>query len=378
MDATHQTYTVNIVPRSPAIAPPSGERALKRMRVYTSISLATVVLVFCGVVLLQTSHPALVAAVIVTSLVTTAYAVFWENGAPLALTIATFVVSTSAWVATVALGELPGPYFFVALAFGIFGFTRRRARWARAFAAALVVGIAPVIGAALLGSDIKVYAYIAAVIAALVASFGLFALNRYGFNLYLEIDDARRVGAELAVVQERYRFAADLHDIQGHTLHVIRLKMQLADKLLDRDPDSAHAHLREAQELIAETLADTRSLAFGDRHVAFASELANAEALLIAAGIDWSVTGSLPRGTHDELFGLVMREATTNILRHAQATAVSVDLAPGRISIVNDGSPRTGRTLSGLATLSERFDAVGGSLRTDSANGTFTTTAEAT
>ena len=220
-------------------------------------------------------------------------------------------------------------------------------------------------------------AYVATVLAALFGSFGLFALNRYGFNLYLEIDDARRVAAELAVVQERYRFAADLHDIQGHTLHVIRLKTQLADKLLDRDPVAAHAQLQEAQELIAQTLAETRSLAFGDRHIAFASELANAEALLVAAGIDWTVSGSLPRGAHDELFGLVMREATTNVLRHAQATTVAVTLEPGRISIVNDGSARTGRTLSGLARLAERFEAVGGTLRTTTADGTFTTTAEA-
>ena len=72
-----------------------------------------------------------------------------------------------------------------------------------------------------------------------------------------------------------------------------------------------------------------------------------------------------------------MREATTNILRHAQATAVAVTLEPGRISIVNDGSAHTGRTLSGLARLAERFAAVGGALRTTTQDGTFTTTAEA-
>jgi len=224
---------------------------------------------------------------------------------------------------------------------------------------------------------LNVLPYLTAAVAGWLGTLLAFGLNRYGFNLYLEIDAARRVSAELAVAEERYRFAADLHDIQGHTLHVIRLKTQLADKLLDRDPVSAHAQLQEAQELIAQTLAETRSLAFGDRHIAFASELANAEALLVAAGIDWTVSGSLPRGAHDELFGLVMREATTNILRHAQATTVAVTLEPGRISIVNDGSARTGRTLSGLARLAERFEAVGGTLRTTTLDGTFTTTAEA-
>ena len=285
--------------RSTETAPPSGERALGRMRTYTSISLVGVVVMFAAFVLLQPTPPSLIAAVIITGLVTIAYAVFWENGAPLPLTIATLATSTGTWVATIALGELPGTYFFVAIAFGILAFRRRRSRWLRYLLTAIAVGVVPVVVAVALGSEIVATAYVTTVLAALFGSFGLFALNRYGFNLYLEIDDARRVAAELAVVQERYRFAADLHDIQGHTLHVIRLKTQLADKLLDRDPAAAHVQLQEAQDLIAQTLADTRSLAFGDRHVAFASELANAEALLVAAGIDWKVTGTLPRGPHD-------------------------------------------------------------------------------
>ena len=381
VDVTHQTCTVITVTRSPVTAPtsrlPSGERALKRMRTYTSISLAAVVLMFCGIVLVQTTQSSIVIAVIVTSLVTTAYAVFWENGAPLALTIAALVTSTTTWVLTVWLQEPPTSFFYLAIVFGILAFGRRRAPWRRHALFAAVLGVAPILIASLLGSTLAVTAYLSSVAFALIAAFGLFALNRYGFNLYLEIDDARRLAAELAVAQERYRFAADLHDIQGHTLHVIRLKTQLADKLIDRDPAAAHAHLQEAQELIAQTLAETRSLAFGDRHVAFASEFANAEALLVAAGIRWTSTGALSTGPHDALFGLVMREATTNILRHAQATRVTVTLSDGRLEIVNDGSARAARTLSGLATLAARFEAIGGTLRTSSVDGTFTTTAEA-
>ena len=361
----------------PTPRPPSGERALKRMRIYTSVSLGVVVLMFCGIVLVQTTHPALVVTVIITSLVTTAYTVFWENGAPLPLTIAALVTAVGTWTLAVWLQEPPTSFFYTAIVFGILAFGRRRSPWRRHVLFAALVGLAPVAAASLLGSTIPVTAYLTSVAFAIIASFGLFALNRYGFNLYLEIDDARRIAAELAVAQERYRFAADLHDIQGHTLHVIRLKTQLADKLIDRDPAAAHAHLREAQELIAQTLSETRSLAFGDRHVAFASEFANAEALLTAAGIRWSASGTLPLGTHDALFGLVMREATTNILRHAQATHVTVTLSTGRLQIVNDGSPRSARTLSGLATLAARFEAIGGTLRTSSVDGTFTTIAEA-
>ena len=184
------------------------------------------------------------------------------------------------------------------------------------------------------------------------------------------------MSAQLAVAQERYRFAADLHDIQGHTLHVIRLKTQLAAKLMKRDPDVALAHLAEADQLIGDTLANTRSFAFGDRTVSLASELANAKELFAAAGIAWKQSGSAGvAGPHDELLGLVAREATTNILRHAQAKAVTVTVGPGWLSIANDGSPEFTRSLSGLARLAERFAAIGGTLTTSSDGGIFTTEA---
>ena len=82
-----------------------------------------------------------------------------------------------------------------------------------------------------------------------------------------------------------------------------------------------------------------------------------------------------PAAAH-ELFGLVVRETTTNILRHAQPTEVRVELAPGRLRIENDGSPASGRPLSGLARLAERFEAEGGALRTTRDGDRFVTEAE--
>jgi two-component system sensor histidine kinase DesK len=387
MDATRETCTVISV--SPLLKTrtraeprvPSGERALRRMRIYTSISLGVVVLMFFGLTVLQTTSTLLLVMVIVTTIAVTAYSMFWEKGAPLWLTLVALGTSLVSWVTTVVMHELPGTIFLLAVTFAVYAFTERsafgqgRSRWVRPLIVGLLISAAPVVLVSGLPLDAFVPPSFAAIGLAFFATFGLFGLNRFGFNLYLEIDAARRVGAELAVVQERYRFASDLHDIQGQTLHVIRLKTQLADKLLDRDPAAAHEHLREAQQLITETLAGTRSLAFGDRHVALASELANAEALLTAADIEWRVDGTLPLGPHDELFALVVREATTNILRHAQASRVSVTLEPGSVTVTNDGSPATSRSLSGLARLGERFEAAGGALRTASADGIFTTTA---
>jgi two-component system sensor histidine kinase DesK len=128
-----------------------------------------------------------------------------------------------------------------------------RWRWS---ALAIALAVLPV---AVLG-DAKAMAGVAAMT---VAAIAVFRGNRFGFGLYLEIDQARRATADLAVMRERYRFAADLHDIQGQALHVSRLKLQLADKLLDKDPDLARIQVREAEQLIAETIAETSHLAYG-------------------------------------------------------------------------------------------------------------------
>lgn len=199
-------------------------------------------------------------------------------------------------------------------------------------------------------------------------------INRYAWNLTLELDDARQATASLAVMQERFRFAADLHDIQGHTLHVIRLKARLADRLLERDPALARQHLAEIEGLVAETLAETRSLAYGQREVSLSAELANSAALFEAAGIRFTVHGAPPE-EGEELLGLVVREGTTNILRHAQATRVDVRFGDRRILLSNDGAADAEPKLRGLARLAERFRDAGGQLHAAVNKGVFTTEA---
>ena len=352
---------------------------LSRMRRYTTISMVTVVALYGLIPLTYLNNAGLILGVALALVPLLALAFFWEKWPPTWLTIVTLACTFALWGAAVILRDNPVISIVPATAMAIVlaQLTTNRARWIAAGAVALFIP-------AILGlvtnpaEDWRIWFFGTAI--AYLAATGMFLLNQYAWNLYLEIDNSRRTAAQLAVMQERYRFASDLHDIQGHTLHVTRLKIELASKLIDRDPVAAHEQLAEARDLIAETLAGTRSLAFGERHVAVASELANAKELFEAADIRWSVTGehsadqSGPAG-HEELLGLVVREATTNILRHAQATAVTVVLGPHRVHIVNDGSPATTRPLSGLARLGERFQEAGGTLRTVSANGEFRTEA---
>jgi two-component system sensor histidine kinase DesK len=366
------TVTAPTPARHPAA---TAARALSNMHRYTTISMVSIVLFYTLISMLQATHPALQLAMVLTAVPVAALGFFWDRRGPAWLTAVALVCASVVWWATLALTSWPTSVLIVCVVVALVLTQTGRTRWLSWLVGYLYV-LAPVGVAALVSPTTDWLSYVFTSALAYVVSLTVFVLNRYGWNLYLAIDDARRVGAELAVAQERFRFAADLHDIQGHTLHVLKLKTQLVDKLIDRDPVAAHIHLAEAQQLINETLANTRSLAFGERHVAVASELANASELFSAASIGYTVTGKFPPDPNEELFGLLVREATTNILRHAQSTAVTVELGERRVRITNNGSPASPRPLSGLARLAERFERAGGTLRTTTTNDVFVTEAE--
>ncbi|BDZ55310.1 hypothetical protein GCM10025870_23830 [Agromyces marinus] len=199
-----------------------------------------------------------------------------------------------------------------------------------------------------------------------------------------ELDRHRRASAELAVTRERLRFASDLHDIQGHHLQVISLKAELAERLLAIDPDAAREHLHETRLIAQQALEETRHLVAGYREIALDDELENAREVLAAAGARCELrVAALPEDAAVRgALGAVVREATTNILRHAEASEVRIEVESGAdgasLVIVNDGvrvegareagagaGAGSGRVPgSGLAGLRERLAAVGGRLDT--------------
>lgn len=185
------------------------------------------------------------------------------------------------------------------------------------------------------------------------------------------LNQARGMAAELAVKDERLRFAADLHDIQGHHLQVIALKSELAARLAGTDPARAAAQMTEVQRLAIDALRDTRAVVQGYRRTTLDAELANAAKVLSAAGIDARVEQEtapdvLPEDSR-HLLGLVVREATTNMLRHSQARHATLghQVADGsaRVLVRNDGatggSPGAG---TGLRALADRLRQAGGTL----------------
>ncbi|EKX64093.1 sensor histidine kinase [Streptomyces ipomoeae] len=211
----------------------------------------------------------------------------------------------------------------------------------------------------------------------------------WAWNLAGRLDRARRLEAELAVKDERLRFAADLHDIQGHHLQVIALKSELAERLVERDPARAAAEMREVRQLAADALRDTRAVVRGYRRTTLDDEIANATKVLAAAGIDartafdpGAVTAMTDSARH--LLGLVVREAITNALRHSRARCAELDYrvidGRARLRVSNDGAEerpgggdgpeeggttgigRTGDDGTGLTALGERLRAADGEL----------------
>jgi two-component system sensor histidine kinase DesK len=176
----------------------------------------------------------------------------------------------------------------------------------------------------------------------------------------------QREHAEVAVADERARIAADLHDILGHSLTVVTVKAELAQRLLDVDLDKARAELRDLEVLARDALSDVRATALGVRGISLPGEIAAAREALAAAHMSAQLPGATDAvpTRNRELFAWTIREAVTNVVRHSRAERCEVRLAPGSVEIVDDG-PGGGDPAAdgqGLRGLRRRADAAGAKL----------------
>ncbi|GAA1148628.1 hypothetical protein GCM10009672_20960 [Nesterenkonia lutea] len=195
------------------------------------------------------------------------------------------------------------------------------------------------------------------------------------WKILRDLEVAQEAEAELGIMRERMRFASDLHDIQGHTLHVVNLKIALAEELVTRDPERAMTELREVYTQVEETIRETKNLAYARRRLNLRAELENARNLLEAAGVAVRIArhGEVADGLN-ELLGQVLRETTTNILRHADSSHVTITISETGIEIINDGAgPGPLPSLNGLETLRARVANEGGALTVARSQGEFRT-----
>ncbi len=244
---------------------------------------------------------------------------------------------------------------------------------------ALTVGATVVLGGALLLSYVLWHLHLGypAMMAVFtcVLSLGI-ALGNILATAYGRKDAALKLSQEevrqLARVAERERIGRDLHDLLGHTLSVIVLKAELANRLYDRDADAARREMAEVERVARETLGQVRRAVMGIRAAGLRAELASARLALDALGIELeqhidSVT--LPPNIETAL-ALVLREAITNCVRHSSARHVRVRLVAGkdelRLSIEDDGKGTARHSAgdyqagTGIDSMRERVEALDG------------------
>jgi two-component system sensor histidine kinase DesK len=181
---------------------------------------------------------------------------------------------------------------------------------------------------------------------------------------------------EMARIAERERIGRDLHDLLGHTLSVIVLKSELASKLADRDPARATLEIREVERISREALSEVRKAVSGYRAEGLSDALANAERVLVTAGITAEISGVSTRLSPEEDHALAyaLREAVTNVVRHASATRCWIALSDGggviHLEVRDNGRGGLAPEGSGLSGMRERLRQVAGTLERHGQNGT--------
>ncbi len=169
---------------------------------------------------------------------------------------------------------------------------------------------------------------------------------------------------QLAVVAERERVARDVHDVLGHSLTALSVKAELAARLVEVDPARAKEELVSIQATARQALAEVRATVGGLRAGNLEAELAAAPLVLADAGVTTEVVGTVadtdPR--HRALLAWVLRESVTNVVRHARAESVLIELGPRGITVSDDGTGLTGPEGNGLRGMRERVNGAGGTI----------------
>ncbi len=186
---------------------------------------------------------------------------------------------------------------------------------------------------------------------------------------------------QLAAVAERERIARDLHDVLGHTLSVIVLKAELAGKLMERDPRRAAAEIADVESTARTALAEVREAIGGYRAQGLGAELAQARRTLDAAGVKLVCEAEAIAASHtlrapeETVLSLAVREAVTNIVRHAEATECRMRIETTEegfhaLLVEDDGRHVVKHEGNGLRGMRERVQALGGRFSLESAAGT--------
>jgi two-component system, NarL family, sensor histidine kinase DesK len=212
----------------------------------------------------------------------------------------------------------------------------------------------------------------------------IFGLSNFAFAQQARANSLlERANSEierLSAEAERERIARDLHDLLGHTLTVITVKLDLARRLLSHDPDRdlvrARNEIVEAEQTARNALAEVREAVAGYRAEGLEAEISRARRSLLSADVKLT-TALAPvslSSSRVNVLCLALREAVTNIVRHAHATVCHLALFEKdqkiHFTIEDNGIGGQIREGNGLRGMRERVQSMAGAVKlTGSANG---------
>ncbi|RYG72357.1 sensor histidine kinase [Lentibacillus lipolyticus] len=204
-------------------------------------------------------------------------------------------------------------------------------------------------------------------------------------ELQNQLKAANQKISQLVVLEERQRIARDLHDTLGQKLSLIRLKSDLAGKLLDVKPDTAKNELNDINQTARTALKEVREMVSNMKGTKLEDEVNRIQEMLKAAQIDFHLEGN-PELTDTPLFienvlSMCLKEAVTNVVKHSGASFCTVIISPLPEEVIVEvqdngiGIARQTDTYSenGLQGMRERLEFVNGSLEMSSVNGTALT-----
>ncbi|WP_100011414.1 sensor histidine kinase [Lentibacillus sediminis] len=227
-------------------------------------------------------------------------------------------------------------------------------------------------------------------------------LNELGEKLQAQVKSLQRMADEkaefassahkAAVIEERQRLARDLHDAVSQQLFALTMMSEAAVKQLDRNPEKAKTQIREVAAAALKAQTEMRALLLHLRPIDLSGEsLKQGVAHLIEelqqkSQIDFRLATPeelvLSRTVEEHVFRII-QESLSNILRHADATEVTIELTKrsnelflyvrdnGRgFDVVNDAERKTSY---GLKTMRERSEELGGTftIRSSEEEGTY-------
>ena len=311
----------------------------------------------------------------------------WEKQATVAATLIGLVMyfrgywlpgKTVLWVVGgfVLLGAVTVPWNPAASVFFVYGASFLGKAFEPPVAYRFLAAILAVIAVETIALHLVPYAWVPAVVFTLLV--GSVIIQQYQKKRLTDrLLMAQEQAQYLAKVAERERIARDLHDLLGHTLSVIILKAELASRLAATDAERAASEIRDVERISRDALAQVRSAVRGYRSAGIASELAEARKALETAGItvETAIEPAQLSSAQEGVLAMALREAVTNVLRHARATACRLSLrqcgAFCELEVADNGKGGAIEEGSGIAGMRERVTELGGVLERDGSAGTL-------